>query len=179
MRKKFLVKPALQLKHLLLTLVVVLVAFVFCYLLFETQVSRAVASGILDEFSWIQLRSGLRMGFGVTLFLLLAGIGIENYFFFHTIAGPLYSLEKGIKRLASGDFSNMTRIRESDQLGEVIQAFEEMKKQIQLRIESHEKTAQVLVKELDQLLANSTSENVGNLRNRLKDIRILLEKKPS
>ncbi len=177
MRKKFLVKPSLQLKHLMLTLVVVLISFVACYLLFERQVALAVADSALDSASWLVLRSSLRVGFACTLVLLLAGIGLENYFFFHTIAGPIYALEKGLKRLASGDFQDVTRIRETDQLSEVIEAFEEMKKQILLRIESHEKTAQLLAQELDRLLVNTSAENIETLRKRLKEIRINVENK--
>lgn len=177
MRKKLLVKPALQLKHLALTLVVVLISFVACYLLFERQVAEAVAKGVLDQSSWLVLRGGLRIGFSVTLILLLLGIGIENYFFFHSIAGPIYSLEKGIKRLAEGDFSNITRIRDTDQLGDVVQAFEDMKKQIQTRMDVHEKTAQLLAQELDKLLTNASPENIENLRKRLSEIRSKVENK--
>ena len=177
MRKKLLVKPSLQLKHLALTLVVVTVSFVACYILFEMQVAAAISNGILDQSTWPVLKSSLRVGFSCTLLLLLCGIGIENYFFFHTIAGPIYALEKGIKRLAHGDFGDVTRIRDTDQLGDVISAFEEMKKQIMLRIDGHEKTAQVLAQELDRLLANTSAENIENLRKRLKEIRMQVENK--
>lgn len=171
MRKKFLIKPSLQLKHLFLTLVVVLISFVACYALFERQVSMAVMNSVLDQEGWLVLRGHLRIGFTCTLMLLLAGIGMENYFFFHTIAGPIYALEKGLKRLAQGDFNDVTRIRETDQLGDLIEAFEDMKKQILLRMETQEKTAQVLAQELERLLANTSNENIETLRKRIKEIR--------
>lgn len=177
MRKKFLIKPSLQLKHLALTLVVISVSFVACYLLFESQVAHAVSNGALDQASWMLLREKLRIGFSFTLLLLLAGIGIENYFFFHTIAGPIYALEKGLKRLAAGDFGDVTRIRESDQLGELIAAFEDMKKHILQRMENHEKTAHVLAQELDRLLTNTSLENIEQLRHRLKELRTTAENK--
>lgn len=177
MRKKLLVNPALQLKHLFLTLSVVLVSFVACYILFERQVSLAVAEVPLDQVSWLALRSQLRVGFGCTLVLLLLGIGLENYFFFHTIAGPIYALEKGLKRLAQGDFKDVTRIRQSDQLGELIATFEETKKQIMLRMDSQEKTAQLLAQELERLLANTSQENIEALRRRIKQIRGNVENK--
>ncbi len=171
MRKKFLVNPALQFKHLFLTLVVVTVSFVACYVLFERQVAAAVSTTVLNQESWEILRAQLRMGFAATLLLLLIGIGIENYFFFHTIAGPVYALEKGLKRLAEGDFKGTMRIRETDQLGELIEAFEEMKRQILLRMENQEKTAQVLAQELERLLTNASPENIDTLRRRIKEIR--------
>jgi nitrogen fixation/metabolism regulation signal transduction histidine kinase len=177
MRKKLLVKPSLQLKHLFLTLVVVLISFVACYALFERQVAMAVSGSALDETRWLILRTHLRIGFSCTLLLLLLGIGMENYFFFHTIAGPIYALEKGLKRLAQGDFNDVTRIRETDQLGELVQAFEDMKKQILLRMESQEKTAQLLSQDIDRLLANASVENIELLRKRIKEIRGHVETK--
>lgn len=177
MRKKFLVKPILQLRHLALTLGVVLVSFVACYVLFETRVAEAVSHGALDQAGWLLLRGHLRLGFFCTLVLLLAGIGLEHYFFFHTIAGPIYALEKGLKRLAAGDFRDVTRIRDSDQLGEVIETFEDMKKQILIRMENHEKTAHLLAQEIDRLLANTSAQNIEDLRRRLKEIRGQVENK--
>lgn len=177
MRKKFLVKPALQFRHLSLTLGVVLLSFVACYVLFETRVAAAISQGVLDQSSWLILRNHLRIGFFGMLVLLLVGIGLENYFFFHTIAGPIYALEKGLRRLAKGDYRDVTRIRETDQLGEVIEAFEDMKQKILVRMETHEKTAQLLAQEIDRLLVNTSIQNIEALRKRLQEIRTQVETK--
>jgi methyl-accepting chemotaxis protein len=177
MRKRFLVKPALQLKHLAWTLSVVMFAFVACYVLFERQVTAALAHGVLDQTTWLVVRSQFRLGFACTLVVLLIGVGLENYFFFHTVAGPIYALEKGIKRLAKGDFENVTILRKHDELTDVIQSFEDMKKQIALRIETHEKTAQLLTQELDRLLSNASPENIDSLKRRLQEIRNNAESK--
>ncbi len=78
MRKRFLVKPALQLKHLAWTLSVVLLAFAACYLLFERQVTAALSHGVLDQTAWLLVRTQLRFGFSVALLVLLIGVGLEN-----------------------------------------------------------------------------------------------------
>lgn len=171
MRKKFLIKPALQIRHLAWTLAVVLVCFVSCYLLFEHLVTMAVGQGTLDAQQWLELRSTTRIGFGVALAVLLGIIGLENYLFFHTIAGPIYALEKGLRRLAQGDFQNVTRIRETDQLRDVIGAFEEMKAVMITRIENQEAAARVLSAEIDRALADVSGKNVDSLMKKLKEIR--------
>jgi len=177
MRKKFFVKPALQLKHLVWTLLAVLACFVSCYLVFESILTSAISRGSLDMSQWIALRESLRLGFGITLLLLLAAIGTENYLFFHSVAGPLYALEKGLRRLAKGDFGDVVQIRETDELGDLIQTFETMKKQIQTRIDLQEKTAQFLSAELDRVLANVSPDNIGALKLKLKEIKDQMEKK--
>ena len=117
------------------------------------------------------VRAQLRLGFSVALIVLLIGVGLENYFFFHTVAGPIYALEKGIQRLAAGDFENVVHIRKHDELADVVRLFEDMKKKISLRMETHEKTAQLLTQELDRLLTNASPENIDSLKKRLQEIR--------
>jgi methyl-accepting chemotaxis protein len=171
MRKKFLIKPALQFRHLFWTLGVIIVVYVSCYLLFEHLVTTAVAIGPLDPEKWLELRSATRIGFGFALLLLLAAIGIENYLFFHTIAGPIYALEKGLRRLAEGDFSSVIRIRETDQLRDLIQSFEQMKTAKITRFESQETQARALTAEIDRALADASQKNIEALTRKLKEIR--------
>ncbi len=177
MRKRFLVKPALQLKHLAWTLGVVGLAFTACYVLFERQVTLALYDGAMDQAAWVIVRGQLRIGFSIALIVILIGVGLENYFFFHTVAGPIFALEKGIRRLAAGDFENITQTRKNDELADVIEAFEEMKKQISSRIESHERTAQLLTQELDRLLSSATHDDVATFKKRLQQIRNNAENK--
>lgn len=171
MRKKFLIKPALQLRHLGWTLAVVVICFGSCYMLFETLITRVVQQGTLDPLQWEALKSPLRMGFGVALAILLGAIGLENYLFFHSIAGPLYVLERGLRRLAAGDFHDVTRIRDTDQLRDVILAFQEMRERIAQRVDAQEKAARVLAEEIDRVLANSAGSSPDALLAKLKEIK--------
>jgi methyl-accepting chemotaxis protein len=171
MRKKFLIKPALQIRHLCWTLAVITICFSSCYFLFEYLVTTTVGQGTLDAEQWSQLRLTTRTGFGVALLVLLGAIGIENYLFFHTIAGPIFALEKGLRRLAQGDFQNVIHIRETDQLRDLIEAFEDMKSKIVKRIESQELAARTLAAEIDRALADASHKNIDSLMAKLKEIR--------
>src|SRR5882672_11836375 len=113
MRKRFLVKPGLQLKHLFWTLLIVVVCVGAGYSLFETRLTAAIANGSVDLAHWPQLQDTMRLGFCILLLILLVEIGIENYFYFHKVVGPIYALEKGLRRLAQGEFSDVIRIRDS------------------------------------------------------------------
>ena len=177
MRKKFLVNPAFQLRHVVWTLVVAALCFSAGYGIFEGVVSRAVHEGPIDLMQWYGLRLTLRWGFLLGLTLLLGAIGIESYFFSHSVAGPLFALERGLRRLAQGDFRDITRIRETDQLGELIQTFDEVKAALVTRLQSQESTVQLLSEQLNMLLMNPSRENLDAVRVKLKEIRELVEKK--
>lgn len=176
MRKRFLIKPALQLRHLFWTLAVVFVCFTSCYFLFENLVTMAVSASPLDAAQWMELRTAARIGFGVALIVLLGAIGLENYLFFHSIAGPIFALEKGLRRLAEGDFDNVTRVRDTDQLHELITAFEDMKTKLILRIETQEIAARALTAEIDRALKDLSPNNMETLVKKLKEIREQAEK---
>lgn len=177
MRKKFLIKPLLQIRHLIWTLSIIFVGLVTCYVVFEAMVENAVISGPLTLEQWIAMREQLRMGFGLTTLILLFAVGFENYLFFHRVVGPIYALEKGLRRLTQGDYHDETHIREYDELKEVIKAFEDMKRQIVSKIELQERTALLLASELDQILVNTSPDNIKHLKTKLKEIREQVERK--
>lgn len=177
MRKRFLIKPVLQIRHLVWTLSIVFLGLATCYIVFESLVEAAVLKGSFGLEQWVLLRNELRMSFGLSGLILIIAVGFENYLFFHRIVGPIYALEKGLKRLIQGEYHDVTHIRENDELGEVIKTFEEMKKQIVSRIESQERTAVLLAAELDRILANTSPDNIKQLKSKLKEIREQVEKK--
>ena len=171
MRKKFLIKPALQLRHLFWTLSVVVVCFVSCYFLFEHLITLTVREGAMDVNQWLALRTATRIGFAIALAVLLGAIGLENYLFFHTIAGPIFALEKGLRRLAEGDYTNVIRLRQTDQLRDLVAAFEDMRTKVIARIEMHDSAARTLASEIDKALADISPNNVEALMKKLKEIR--------
>jgi len=171
MRKHFLIKPKLQLTHLVWNLGVVFLASTIGYLLFESVIDQTLVHVTIEAPAMESLREYFRAGFGLIVFILIIGIGIENYLFFHRIVGPLYALEKGMKRLAEGNFTEAVHIRESDELRELIAGFEEVKRQLQYRMEAHEKIARLLAHELDLVLKNATPKNIEILQEKLKQIR--------
>jgi methyl-accepting chemotaxis protein len=177
MRKKFLVKPALQLRHLFWTLGVVLLCFGLCYLLFESLLDSALSRGPLGQAEWLILKGHFRWGLGIGLVILLAFVGIENFLFFHNVVGPIYALERGIRRLGEGDYSDVTKIREHDEFSDVIRSFEDVKTKLISKLESHQKAALLLANELEQLLAHTSPDNIKIIKEKLKKIRDQVEKK--
>jgi methyl-accepting chemotaxis protein len=177
MRKKFLVKPRIQLKYLFWTLGVVVISFTAGYFLVESTVSSAVLNRSMGMAEWIVLRRQLRIGFGAILALVLILTGLENYFFFHSLIGPIYAFEKTLKRLAQGEWGLTTRTRQTDEFKELIDTFEEMKNNMVTRIENQEKALTLMERELDRLLSVSSPGDIEALRKRIQEIREKSRKK--
>lgn len=173
MRKHFLVKPRLQLKYLMWTLGAILLSFGLGYLLFESMVNAAMRDGLIREADWLVIRGDLRLGFAVVLVMLLAAVGIENYFLVHTIVGPLVALEKGLRKITKGDYSDPVKIRDSDQLAELVGAFEEMK--LSLRSRENARPVAPLVAEIDAMVKMAVGESLEPLRRKLDDLKKRLQ----
>lgn len=164
-------------RHLLWTLSIIFVGLVTSYVVFEAMVESAVMNGPLTLEQWVVIREQLRMGFALTALILLFAVGFENYLFFHRVVGPIYALEKGLRRLTQGEYHDETHVREYDELKEVIKAFEDMKRQIVSKIELQERTALLLAAELDRILVNTSPDNIKTLKTKLKEIRDQVERK--
>ena len=177
MRKHFLIKPKLQFRHLVWNLSVMILCCFVGYFLFETLLKASAPIKVLSPEDWLSIRTILRAGFFVILLLLTIAVGLENYLLFHSIVGPIYALEKGLKKMTDGDWGEEVKIRDTDQLKELILAFEEMRKIVRERLLAQEKTSQILSEELEKVLSNVTVENISEIRAKLKQIREQAEKK--
>lgn len=127
MRKHFLIKPKIQLLHLGMTLGALALSILVGYLFAESTLENFAS---LTPEQWIALRSTLKLGFGVMFVVLVCAVGIEHFLFFHSIVGPLYSIENALKRMLAGEFDDPVKIRESDQLKELVESFEELRKKM-------------------------------------------------
>jgi methyl-accepting chemotaxis protein len=58
----------------------------------------------------------------ITVILITAAAAAVMIFVSHRIAGPLYRLEKEIRRVGEGDLSVRVALRRKDQIGELAQA---------------------------------------------------------
>lgn len=176
MRKKFLVKPSLQIRHLTWTLGLVLFSCLIGYFLFENLAAKTLQNLAIPQENWASVRQISRWGFTLILFILMVAVGIENYFLFHKFVGPLHAIENGLKRVATGDLSTAIQIRGSDELNDLVNAFENMRKEMRLRLSTQEKLSESLAADVDRLLANASQNNMNELREQLLKIRKQIQK---
>jgi methyl-accepting chemotaxis protein len=133
-RKRFLVKPALQLKSLGFIILIVLLSSAGIYLMFETTLWNSLVLVPLTEAQTASLTLNLRLSFYFMLMILLAACGLESYLFFHRIVGPLFALERELKRVAQGDLQHETHLRAGDELKDVFETLGEVKKSLRERV---------------------------------------------
>ncbi len=152
MRKSFFVKPQLQLRNLLFSLAVTLAAALFIYLSLNYVVSSSARFLNIPPETLHAFKTIFHLTFAGVLFALLIAFGLENYFRFHRIAGPIFVIEKTLHSLAAGDFSNAPRaLRKKDELKDIMNELQVMQSGMKTIVLEDRKILQSIMARLDNL----------------------------
>lgn len=133
LRKTFIIKPRIQIRHLILTLGALIISTAIGYYFLESTLSSFLRLQPLSEVEWATLRLSLRWGFFFILLIMVGIVSIEHVLFFHQIVGPIHVLEVAIKRMADGNLEEPVRVRNSDELKELVDAVDDLRKKFKAK----------------------------------------------
>lgn len=139
-RTNFVSKPNFQLKlFVMVMLLVILVANLVggtCYFMLSHKVQIAISkhSVVAESLDWDTVRWALATNILFAELLALCVVFVLTMLATHTIAGPVYRIEKTLEEMAEGDLSQKVRLRPADEFKEVADALNEMAYQISGRI---------------------------------------------
>jgi methyl-accepting chemotaxis protein len=99
----------------------------------------------------------------------------------HKVAGPLYRFEKNAEQIAQGDLTVITKLRQSDQVKGLADAFSKMTMELReklLDIRKESEDLPILIDEMKTLSQKKTvsPEELAGIMTRLSDISSRLEK---
>jgi methyl-accepting chemotaxis protein len=120
-RRRFLIKPAYQLKIALILVISILaysivLGFILFYPLFqELQSVVGIEERARVAATVIYLHTRLWPG----VFIIAALVGVHVIIFSHRFFGPIYRFEQTLNGFLSGDFSQRIKLRRHDNLKEV------------------------------------------------------------
>jgi len=122
-RRRYLVKKKLQFKYLLFVLLAMLIPTIVVgaalyYLIWETiaaeiAVPEAIAAALVPALEKVNVI------LIISVPLVFAVILLFSVFISHRIAGPVYRLEKEMKKIADGDYLRRIKLRSNDELQEI------------------------------------------------------------
>jgi HAMP domain-containing protein len=120
-RKKYLIKPAFQLR-LALTIFVYVVVYsaIFGFIIFFPLYTNLQSSSSFEEQVRIsEIALYLHKRVWPALFIMAGLAGIHAIFYSHRLVGPVYRFEKMLGELIAGNYSIRIRIRKRDELREL------------------------------------------------------------
>jgi methyl-accepting chemotaxis protein len=106
----------------------------------------------------------------VLIVLVMVGIGtiIQVLLISHKIAGPLYRLKEGFKKVKSGDFTIGLNLRQPDQLKDVANDFNETISHIKFKLQEVKKQEALLKESVDKFNEEALPDNVKNDLNKIR-----------
>ncbi len=139
-RRTFISKPNFQLKlTIIFMLVVTIVANLvggICYLFISDQVASYLQTNpdVLPGLDMAMVAQFLIPKILLAEAISLMLVFILSILITHTIAGPVYRLEKVAAEIAEGNLTISTRLRPKDELKELADAFNEMTSRLAARL---------------------------------------------
>lgn len=149
---------------------IVLVSCLGIYAIFESTLSGFLGPLPLSAVQAAAFHHSLRFSLIWTLVILIAACGLEAYLHFHRIVGPLFALERELKRIAEGDLGNPTHLRKNDELKDIFQTLEITKSALRNRFENRIELLNEIERTLERLsreLPPPRRDEVLNLKERL------------
>lgn len=130
-RKTYLIQKMFQTKFIILFLLLVIIGSLISGLIlyFRANMQLGHSYGMahvkLTETGEI-LKPALFISFGISIVLIGIATILLTIYISHKIAGPLYRFEKSSEEIGNGDLTLVTKVRESDQIKGLADAFSRM-----------------------------------------------------
>ncbi|MCL2144596.1 MAG: methyl-accepting chemotaxis protein [Endomicrobia bacterium] len=115
LRKKYIVKPNVQWKYLIILAAVMMICAILCYYAFLTSLQNAPGMDQLSAGTVKNFKRAYTSGFFWIIFVFVVFVLIQSIFYFHRIIGPLFFFEKVMKKLSEGNFAIRMHWRKKDE----------------------------------------------------------------
>ena len=162
-RKKYLVKPKLQLKYLLL---LALVMFVSAILIYYSFLNSLLTSPGMDQLSAGAAKNFVRSyntGFFWAMLIFAVVVLSGSIFYFHRLIGPIFFFEKVMEKLKDGDFSVYVHHRKKDQTIELATSMNEAVTNVRNAVLEDRKKIEEIKTAIDSGDSNKAKSLLGEL----------------
>lgn len=154
-RTTFIIKPNLQIKYLIFTVISVVLICVFVYLTLWTSIANSSVykqSVAGDQYS---LKMISLKNFGLVLVLLVMAASVESIYLFHRIFGPIYAFERVIKMVQDGNFTAQLHLRKTDDLRDMANEIQNMCSNLRETINNEKEKINSIQSQLDETINSS------------------------
>lgn len=163
LRTHFIIKPRIQLRYMLISLLIVCLTAIAVYYTFW---SALVGSPGMDQLSGGELRAiydAYNVSFIWVVVILGVGIALLNIFYFHRLIGPIFVMERVVKALTRGDFSVTMHLRKHDELKELAAYVQEMLANLRAAVQTDRAKIEQIKTLLDQGKVTQAKDGLNEL----------------
>ena len=116
MRKFFFIKPYLQFRFIIFMTVITFFTVFFIYFTFELSIMRVFENLGISKAEILDSLLPMRMYTIGVLAVMLIAVATLSVLYFHNFIGPLFSLERSLEKIKTGDLTAGISTRKEDPL---------------------------------------------------------------
>ncbi|MEW6378114.1 MAG: methyl-accepting chemotaxis protein [bacterium] len=166
-RKKYLIQQVFQTKFIILFLFLVILGSIISGGLLYQKTSVDLGNSYGEAHSKLKTTGELILPnvlIGNVIAIVIIGMATValTVFISHRIAGPLYRFEKNTERIAQGDLTIVTRLRQSDQAKGLADALSRMTLELREKLLDVRKESEELPVLLDEMKVLSQKKTVSS-----------------
>jgi methyl-accepting chemotaxis protein len=162
-RKKYFIKPRLQLKYIVISLLTVFFTSLCVYYTFWISLIRSPGLEQLSSGEWKALEHAYQISFAWVVIILLVAIGFESLFIFHRLVGPVFVIEKAVKSISDGNLSVEINLRKTDELRELAADVQTMSLNIKKAVTDDRKNIESIKKLIESGKIEPAKKEISNL----------------
>jgi len=125
-RKQFFAKPKIQVKYVLVTVLMVLLAALISVLVMDYRITKSTFAENLSLGEVKALVHETRMSVLYVSGIFLVMVFVKLTLFFHHLIGPLVVLERTLNIMKEGYFGGKVRLRNRDELKDLAESIESL-----------------------------------------------------
>jgi len=125
-RTRFILRPGIQIKYMLITLGVICMTGFAVYYVFWSSLVNSAGLEELSSGEWIALERAYNSSFFWVILILSLVSAIASIFLFHKLIGPVYVFQRAIKSLSGGDLTVALHTRRKDELKDLLSELQAM-----------------------------------------------------
>lgn len=159
-RWRFIIKPEIQLKYVLITIIFVAITAVLMYLAMFSSLKLASGLEDLTGGEWQALIHLLQQRFIWVVVILFGSIGLISILLFHRLIGPIYVFEKIIRMLKDGDLNIQLKLRHGDELKDLANEIQSLVNHLRQEVELEEKRLGEVQKDLEDIIKENQTNQI-------------------
>jgi len=166
-RKRYFIKPGFQSRlTAIFILIVIIVANIVGALVYGFSIEKLENKLVVESklpIDTTQLGQALLPGVIIAELVSICVVAFICVFVTHTIAGPVYRMERVAKSIGEGDLTNFIKLRPKDELKDLADAMNEMTMGLRSKVLSIKESSEKIKGSLDRIKSTGKADKVDDL----------------
>ncbi|MFQ3676306.1 MAG: HAMP domain-containing protein [Endomicrobiia bacterium] len=152
-RKHFIIKPEIQLKYLIITIVLIILTGIAVFSFVNLTIASSTKLENLTRMDIAIIKDLIFKSVVSVLSIITVIVILEGILFLHKLTGPLFVIEKMMRMVADGDLTLKLKLRKGDELQSLAEEFQNMVDSLNKNFTEEKSKVENIKKDLNDIIS--------------------------